>query len=293
MMAVVFLAVWPGGTARSQTLSPYSEFQNLKASELGTLQGKLTPVGSRVGHEYSAAFNATGHAIDLSVFRPFYRSQFMGGYSLDTIHPQTFSATAPELAALIDSIGALPGVTDGGVDTGGGLSLSFSVVKGGTAKVFESIIDTTNSRLVFGRMLGALATNSAGKAVITDFACSLGLLPGPKQAEVTAQVSVVVRGFRKDRATGQYAAKVRITNNGSAIQAPVILAFRPDENITLVGGSGLTCALSPPGAPYVGLPVKGTLGSGLHVDVVLHFDNPDGSPIVLNFPHVYAGPGFR
>ena len=94
---------------------------------------------------YVLTFAAVGHTPDVSVFRPFYRSQFPHGYTLDLNHPQTFSASTAELAATIESVAALPEVTDGNVDTDGFLSFSLSVVKNGTPKVFEAVIDTTTT----------------------------------------------------------------------------------------------------------------------------------------------------
>lgn len=292
-VVAVIAGLWVTGSC-AQTLSPYSEFQGLSQTELGALQGKLTPVGNRVRGMYTLAYAATGHTPDLSVFGPFYRSEFQRGYTTDFNRPQTFSASTQELAALIDSIGTLPGVTDGGVDIGGALSFALSVVKSGTTKVFESVLDTTNSRLLFGRMLGSLSANSSGSNAATRFACSLGLLPGPTAADVTSEVSIVARGFRKNRATGHYVGKVRVTNTGGqSIPAPIILAFRPGENIALLSRSGITCALFPPGAPFQTLPVVGSLAPGQHVDATLQFDDPDGVPIELFSHRVYAGPGFR
>jgi hypothetical protein len=264
----------------------------LSPTEVATLQGKLTPVGNRIGGELAVAFKTSGGTLDLGVFRPFYRAQFMGGYTLDLNHPEVFSATAGEFVALIDSVATLSGVTDGGVDPGGGLSFSLSVVEGNTTRVFESIIDATNSCLLLGKMLEALATNQVGRSTIEHFACSLGLLPGPTPIDMTSAVSIDSRGFRKDRASGQYVGHVRVTNIGvEDIGGPIILTFRPGENITLVGGSGFTCALWPPGAPY--LEFARPIAHGQHLDVVLRFENPDESPIALSSPRVYAGRGFR
>jgi len=277
----------------AQTLSPYSDFQGLNQPELGTLQGKLTLLGTREHRTYTLAFDTFGHTLDISVFRPFYRAEFVGGYTMDFSSPKAFKASTSQLAALIDSVSQVPSITDGGVDPSGALSFSMSVVKSGVTKVFESVLDTTDSRLLFGRMLGALATNQDGAAAVTKFACFLGLLPGPTIADMTPSVSLVTRGFRKDRASGQYVGKVRVTNTGAqALSAPVLLAFQPGENITVVNGGGFTCAAFP-SSPYVVLPVGTALAPGQHVDMVLRFNNPDDDRIVLSAQRVYAGPGFH
>jgi len=243
---------------------------------------------------YTVAFDVSGHTLDLGVFRPFYRSRFADQYGLDSSQPQTFKCSSQEMATVIDSIATLPNVTDGGVDLGGTFSLSFSVVEAGVTKVFESVLDTTDSRLLFGRLLGGLPSNAVGRDAITQFACSLGLLPGPTVTDVSSRLSIVTRGFRKDRPTGRYVGRVRITNtSGQPIASPVILAFFPGENITLVGASGSTCAVFPHGAPFVTLPVGAALAPSQHIDVILHFDNPDDDRIVLNGQRVYAGQGFH
>jgi hypothetical protein len=87
---------------------------------------------------------------------------------------------------------------------------------------------------------------------------------------------------------------VRVTNTGGqSIAGPMIIAFRPPEGVTLSSAAGYTCAVWPHGAPYLSLPVGTALAAGQHVDVVLRFDNPDDSPIVLMGQKVYAGSGFR
>ena len=195
---------------------------------------------------------------------------------------------------MIESVGAVPSIADGGVDSNPGLSFAMSVVKGDTVRVFESMLDTTDARLLFGRLLGALASNAAGAKQVVLYACSRGLLPGPTATDVTAQVSVVTRGFRKDRAHGQYVGKVRLTNTGVlAIPAPVVVAFFPGENITLVGSSGRTCGVWPYGVPYIEIPVGGALAPGAHVGAVLRFENPDDAPISFAPYRIYAGPGFH
>lgn len=284
-----------GGTAcEAQGLSPYSAFQGLTQSELGTVQVKITTVGTHFKGMYTVASCATGHTADLGVFRPFYRPQFQHFYSLDLGNPPSFTASTAELAALIDSVGTLAGVTDGDVDLNGAISFALSVVKSGTTKVFEAVLDTTNCKLLYGRILGALSTNVAGTELIGRQACSFGLLPGTSKTDVTSQVSIRTRGFRRNRGSGQFVGKVRVTNiSGQSIASPIILTFRPDENISLASRDGYTCAVFPAGAPFQILSTVGALGPGQHVDVFLRFDNPDADQIQLNFQHVYAGPGFQ
>ena len=281
-----------GAEANAQSLSPFSEFQGLTSGELVTVQGKLTDVGGHGDRTFSSlGFAGSGQAFDVTVFAPFHRAGFESSYGGD-YRPHSFAVSTAETAALIDSIAALPTVTDGGVN--GHLSFALSVIKDGATKVFESLIDTTGGRLLFGEMLAALAGNGAATQAVTEYACMFGLLPGPLANDVTGQVAIRVRGFRRDRATGHYVGKVRVTNmSGQGIDAPLIFVFRPAEGITSELASGFTCALRPRGAPYFELPTGSTLGPGQHVEIALRFSNPDGDTIELLNPRVFAGPGFR
>src|SRR5262249_39164352 len=157
------------------------------SEQLSTLQGKITNVGASVKQLYTLAFAANGHPIDLTVFRPFYRTAYV--YASDYSTPQTFAAATQELASVIDSIATLPTVTDGGVDTDGGLSFALSVVKNGSTKVFESVIDTTDTRLLLWKLLSALSSNSSAADQIASFDCALGLPPGSTAVDVTGVVS--------------------------------------------------------------------------------------------------------
>ncbi len=174
------------------------------------------------------------------------------------------------------------------------MSFALSAVVDGSQRVFETVIDTAGERLLFAKMVPAFAGNATGSAEVVHFACVLGFLPGPPATDVTSQVSIRARGFRKNRRSEEYAGSVRITNTGGKpLDAPMMLVFRPGENITLVSGDGFTCAVEPSGAPFRLLPVGSGLGPGQHVDIVLRFQNPDDDPIQLYAARVFAGPGFR
>ena len=195
---------------------------------------------------------------------------------------------------MIDSVGSISEVVDGGVDAGGYFSFALSNVVEGKAKVFESVVSPATGKLLFGRLLGAFATNDSAGRALTDKACEFGMLPGGPPNDASSQVTISLRGFRKDRRTGQYVGRVRITNTSqTTIAAPIIFVFRPPANIDAVGPAGLTCLIDPSGAPYVTVPAGSGLGPGQHSDVLLRFDNPDGEAIVLSNQRVFSGPGFR
>jgi hypothetical protein len=285
----------PDKPAAAQVLSPYSEFQAMTVAQMQNLQGKLTFVGDRRRESKTLLFRAAGQASDLTVFVPFYRSQFLpGGYNSDHQTFRSFSATTQDLKAMIDSVASVSQVVDGDVDTGGFLSFALSNVIDGNTKVFESVVNPATGKLLFGRLLGAFATNDSAGAVLSDKACEFGMLPSGPPNNVTSQVAISLRGFRKDRRTGQYVGRVRITNTSQqTIGAPIIFVFRPPANIDAVAPAGLTCAIDPSGSPYVTVSAGSSLGPGQHMDVTLRFDNLDGDPIALSSQQVFSGPGFR
>jgi hypothetical protein len=279
----------------AQTLSPYSEFQSMSVPQMQTLQAKLTLVGDQRMQHKTLVGLAAGQSPALSVFVPFYRSQFLpGGYNADYQQVLTFTATTQELKAMIDSVASIPDVTDGGVDTGGFLSFALSNTLNGTDKVFESVLSPATGMQLFGRLMGALASNSSAMDALTLYACGLGMLPAGPPTDVTSHVSIELRGFRKDRKTGQFVSRARITNtSGQAIAGPVIYVYRARSNVAPVWASGVTCAIDPAGASYMTLPISGSLVACQQVDLVLRFNNPDDERIELFSQRVFSGNGFR
>jgi len=266
-------------------------FQGLTSIELATVQGKFTEVGDQERTPFTLAYSVTGHPLDISVFRPFYRPAFVNKYGGDRSAARTFAVSSQEAGALLDSIATIPAVTDGGID--GYLSFALSVEKHDTVLVFESIIDTTASRSLLAKFIDVLSSNSAARELVTAYACQMGMLVGPRATDVTDQVMIRLRGFRKDRRTGEYVGSVRITNTSpGSITGPISFVFRPGENVSLVSPDGFTCAVWPEGAPYKTV-LPGILMKDKHADLELRFNNPDADPIELLHQRVLGGPGWR
>ena len=286
------LAALASRTARaSEPLSAFSEFQNLTPRELTTVQGKITDVGDQRAGIATLAFCVLDHPLDLAVFRPFYREELRYQYGGDQSKAFWFHVTPAQMQALLDRIAPLPPVVDGGVH--GYLSFSLSVMKGGRPRVFETVLDTTGTRLLFERLFEAFARNGHAIEMVTQHACMLGFLPGPFPRDVSSQVSIQPQSFERD-VTGLFSGRVRISNTSDQpIALPIYFVFRPPENMDVVGSSGFTCKLWPSGAPYVTLPVTRPLRPGQSLSLLLRFDNPDGDPVEILFPHLYSGPGFR
>ncbi len=275
---------------RSQPLSPFSEFQSMSIADLATLQVKLTYMGSQNAGIASIVFTAPGNIVNVALFTPFHRPD--QAYFNDEFSPQTFAASPQDLKALIDSVGALSDVADGHVDPGGTVSFTLLNTAGGTTRAFESIVNRTNGRLLFGRMLAALQNNPEAVRSLRSFGCAVGMLPATPPTDVTAQATIVGSGLRADRKhPTQFVGKVRVTNtSGTTISAPMVLVILLDTDATLLGADGTTCAVTPIGHPFINLLTSGTLASGTTIERVLRFANPSGSKLNATF-RLYAGAG--
>ena len=132
--SVLFGLVVVSNGCGAQALTPYSAFQAMSQTQLDRLQGKLTYVGSQTASEYTVAFASSGHTVDLDPFAPYYRPRVF--YVNDRSRVISFTATPQELEALIDSVGTLPAVSAGGVDSMGIVSFALLNVIGDSTKVF-------------------------------------------------------------------------------------------------------------------------------------------------------------
>lgn len=277
-------------TGRAQSFTPYAVFQSMTQTELATLQIKLTWLGFQTRSTTTAILTAQGHAPDVALFTPFQRPGF--DYGNDAAQIDSVAATVQELDALLDSVAALPGVTDGGVDTGGLLSFALLNTAGGT-RAFESILDTTNAAAVFPQMLNALGGNSVASRRLRELACTLNLVDGAPPSEVTSSVVFSLRGFRLVRSTGEMVGVVKVTNlTGTTLVAPLTLVVIGADNLELTGESGRTCRIDPAGLPFIDLAVGGGLGAGATVEQVLRFRNPDLDAVAPEL-HLYSGSGAR
>jgi hypothetical protein len=282
------------GKAKAQTFAPYSTFDQMSLAQLETLQGKLALVGPGLRVISSLGFTATGHTFDASPFAPSYRPEFSQFYDGDYESPRNFTASVADLQALIDSVGTLPGVTDGGVDTSGYLSFALLNELDGDTLVFEAIVDTSNGRQLFAKLLQALAQNPDAVTKLTNMGCVTDMLPAATPRDASDDVAIRVGGVRQDRSTGEFTGTVRVTNtSGQPLGSPLILVLRAEGNVELANADGRTCRVAPAGSSFLNLPIGASLGPGAHVDVVARFDNPDGEPIKFTFMRVFEGQGTR
>ena len=279
--------------ARAQTLSPYSDFQAMSLADMDSLRIKLTYGGPQDWLLSTLVVLRAGASANIVGFTPFRRAGFE--YSNDDGPTGKVGASRQELKAIIDNVGTLPRVTDGGVDPKGYVSLALMSTAGGTARVFESIVNDTTGRDLFAQMLRALPNNAEATRDVRRFACDAAMMPRDLPTDVGSQVTVTFGGVWADRsAKARFVGRVKVLNHsGSAISAPVTLVvIRKGGNARLLDDDGVTCAVYPYGVPFLVLDVGPGLAPGASVEKVLHFANPSLMKFDVAF-RVFAGPGTR
>lgn len=276
-------------TASAQVLSPYSDFQAMTAGEMATLEVKLTDVATLAGSPNpSVLIGGSQAALNMGLFAPFRRSGYV--YDIDDVRPRTSLASASELRALIDSVAALPGVTDGGVDSSGHVSFSLLNTAGGSTKVFEAILDTVNAPALFGKMLTVMRSNAPSTRALRSFGCNAAALPSGEPNDVHTSVTIVAGGLRADRrAASHFVGTVRITNSsGSSLPAPLLLVAVCHAD--LIGADGVSCNIAPSGNPFIYLLTTGSLAPGASIEKAVTFVDASGERPAITY-RVFAGAG--
>ncbi|MBS1826954.1 MAG: lamin tail domain-containing protein [Acidobacteria bacterium] len=143
------------------------------------------------------------------------------------------------------------------------------------------------TRLAFGRMnadFPEVLRNDAGRPErFSDHDAVVAYVRLPSAVEVSDQVTFAVSGLTLNRATLLYEAKVTVTNNGSAIDAPVVLLLSNlTAGVSLANATGTTG-----GAPYV-VASGGALGAGQTREIGLVFRNPANGPVSYT-PRLFSG----
>jgi len=281
------------GVVQAQTLSPYSDFQAMTLADMDSLRVKLTYGGPQDYLLATLVIVKASAPASIARFTPYRREGFE--YSNDDGPIGTSAASRQELKAIIDNVGSLPRVTDGGVDAKGYVSFALMSTAGGTTKVFESIVNDTTGRDLIAQVLAALTNNAEATRNVSLFGCDVAMMPQNLPVNVEGQVTVSFGGFRADRTVkAQFVGKVKVTNHSaSAIPAPVTLVvIRKGGNARLIGDDGVTCVVDPPGVPFVNLNGVSGLAPGASVEKVLRFANPSQMKFDLEF-RVFAGAGTR
>ncbi|MFN7939468.1 MAG: lamin tail domain-containing protein [Bryobacteraceae bacterium] len=168
----------------------------------------------------------------------------------------------------------------------------YSYVFDGNAQALDHIVmneamQPLVTRLAFGRMNAdfpeALRNDAARPERFSDHDAVVAYVKLPSAVEVSDQVTFAVSGLTLNRSTLLYEAKVTVTNNGSAIDGPVVLLLSNlTAGVTLANGTGTTG-----GAPYF-VSAGGGLATGQSREIGLQFRNPANGPVSYT-PRLFSG----
>ena len=289
-MGVFLLAA---GAARAQTFAPYSEFQAMSLAEMDSLRIKVTYGGPQDYLVATLLLKRPDAPASLGTFVPYRRTGFE--YSNDDGPIAAVAMTRQELRNIIDSVATYPDVTDGDVDSAGYVSFALMSTAGGTARVFEAIVNQASGRDLFRGLVAGARGNADAVRLLRNVSCDAAMRPPELPANAQGKAVVTFGGLRPDRSRkGVFVGKVRVVNNsGSTLPAPLsLIVIRVGGNAKLMEALGTTCALAPRGAYYVDLPVGPGLGPGKAVEKILHFTNPSLMKFDLEF-RVFSGYGSR
>lgn len=288
--ATLTLATCSAHECDGQTYTPYSYFQSLSVGDMGRLQAKITFMGLQNLSVASIAFAVPGNPMNLSLFVPFQRSGY--DYGNDRFATKSFSVSAQELKAMIDSVGTVPEVTAGAAESLTVISFALLDTLGSVPKVFESILENRNAQKLFAKLLTVFKKNRVATNDLRLFGCGEEILPNDPPTTVDGSVSVQFSGVRADRAaTGQFVGRVRVTNtSGTTIAAPLTLLILVGGSADLIGADGFSCRTNLNGFPYVILAPGAGLSPGATIERVLRFTNPSLEKFNTRF-HVFSGSG--
>lgn len=296
LTAVAVVTIWAGGIAlppipeaAAQAYVPYSHFQNLSVADMGAVQVKLTYLGMQNLAISSLAFAVPENPMNLSLFNAFRRAGF--DYGNDDYAEKNFSVSAPELKAMIDSVGTIASLTDGGADTVAQVSFALLDTTDGTPKVYETIVSESRGRLLTSKILAAFSRNSAAGLAVREFACTTDILPVGSPMNVSGSVAIKFSGLRADRTEkSHFVGRVRVTNASSnTLQGPILLLVRITGSAALTDADGTSCRLSPMGQPFLILSAGG-MPPGSTIYRRLRFVNPSSDRFDVHFK-VFSGPG--
>ena len=286
MLGGLILSVIAGGGVAAAQGVGFDTFAGLKKTALGTLQGKLTWLGPQREMVPSVAFTANGNTVDLGQFAGAQSAGF--NYGNDVMPAQTFTASVDELAAMLQKVGALPGITGGGASANG--VLSFALAQGGN--VFQTVAAPADATALIAAIMAAMPRNQGATQALNDLGCAGNVLGDVTASDVSAGVKVTRSGLRRSRATGRFLQTVTIENqSGGALAGPLSIILEGlAGSIVVMNKAGTTCKITPAGRPYVNLPAG--LAAGGRAEVIVEYENPDNLQVAYT-TRAFAGEGPR
>jgi hypothetical protein len=298
-MGLVLYFVLP---CAAQQYTQFSRFDEMTPGELVTLQLKLSYLGIQYKPLQSIVIVTGGqnNKVDLDLFVPFRRT----GYEyLNDDDPVVLEVTPDQFSALIDSVKSLPGVTDGGADSGGWDSFMLVNALEDSLFGFEAIVGGIDGSALLVRMRTAFHEAKGVTRVrgdlraeedvvrrINSWACPR-LFPQNIRTEVTGAVAIKLLGIGSDQLSNAFVARLRVQNiSNDQIAAPLAVVLYEAAGVQILNSDGTVCLTHAGGWDYFEMPLSGPLKPGQAIERAVRFANTEQFPIEIA-PRAYAGPG--
>lgn len=247
-------------------LSPFSTIAAIPETQLTGAHVRLTMVAEGGRLPNSLAFTTTGSALNIDVFKPFYRRNI--SYGPDESAVAGGALSTHELKVLIDSVATLPEIVQGGVAQEPYLSFSIFVPDTGAGICFESVVERRAAMRLMTKLLSATASNAVANQELAKTGCNFSILIGQPAAILDGQVAIRLVGLRRVRGTPFFVGSLRVTNtSGATVGGPLAVAVRLGGSAELSSPAGYTCLVQPGGTPYVRAPGASSLAPGQSVSV--------------------------
>jgi hypothetical protein len=273
LLLVVFWTTlaWAGARPGPTGLAP---FVGLSDTQLASLQVRITYLGAKATPFPSLVLTAAGAPVDTMGFRSFQRAGFAyGKHQSALIH---LPVALPELRDLLQSVAALPDVSDGTVDSIGWFSFALLDTADGTRRTFESILNETSALELFDAMRNVFGGNPKARDLWAVMGCGLKILPRAPGGEITRDLMMSLEQLGCDPASDRVSCRARLLNRSHrTLEGPLVMVLNvTPTSVRLLDADGYTCHVFYPGAPYVALPLEKGLAPGEAVERLLTFENP-------------------
>jgi hypothetical protein len=198
-------------------------------------------------------------------------------YTNDAEQLTTCPVTSTQMAAALDSLATIAGLTDGDLDTLGSVGFVLLDSNGQASRVFDSIIDQMTAETAILKLQQAFATNDSAVMVLAKTACRFGIGMVAAGTNVSERVGVTFSGARYRRSDGRYVVTAKVKNtSGTALDGPAVLVIRFSGSVVPVAADGFTaCNSDPPATAYFRvLGGGGSLAPNATTSVVMQLANP-------------------
>lgn len=287
-LLALLAALVPGARPASAQPAPFSHFSALDSAGVAKLQVQLTYLGGARRRLPTLSFTTTGVPPDSGLLARFRRPRF--AYGVNSSGHLACAIPAADLRALLDSLGTLPDVTAGDVDSVALYSLQLVDTSSAALRGFEAILNAESARETIQRLFLALGRHPRATTALARIGCALGGGMGPRGDEVTRSTSVRLGRFAFDPAQRRMTCVAQVTNIGrDSLPGPITLLVEPrPDRLTLVEADGFGCGYASPGGAYVVVPLDAPLAPGASVERRLVIVNPRQEDV--RFSHrVFAG----